>query len=366
MPICKKCNLTYEAGKNFCKVCGEPLVEPPAMIQCPNCSTEQEAGKKFCKECGYPLSAQTAKPPPPVQQPERETAAPHKPTATPKKKSPTRLWAFLGLMGVCVILAALGLLVAPRLLESGFGVFEAANLLRTSTPAAAVEKTEPTLPNPTQTPASTASPKPSRIPPTPTRTPVPTKSPQPNEVLLPYIDDHFSDPDKSEFEAYSNAKSNHYFKNGEYFIEVKDDYAIIFSTTQTSFSEFYVETMARCVTLAKGQRYGLVLNSQDASNFYMFAISNDGYYSFEKMEAGNWVKLIDATYSADIYTGVGRNVLSVTAIEGTFYLFINEKLLDIVEEATFTEGQIGLLAIAEAEDGFEVAFDYVYINPITE
>ena len=58
MPFCRKCNVEYEEGKNFCKKCGTPLSQTSNLPYCMKCNLEYEEGDKFCNKCGSSLCVQ--------------------------------------------------------------------------------------------------------------------------------------------------------------------------------------------------------------------------------------------------------------------------------------------------------------------
>ena len=100
--MCEHCHTTYDAGTNFCPVCGNKtvsmakkckacgavLVEGAAYCQncgakvssdvCPKCGAHVENGQKFCSACGTSLSA------PPAKKPATKKKSTPKVASTPK------------------------------------------------------------------------------------------------------------------------------------------------------------------------------------------------------------------------------------------------------------------------------------------
>jgi hypothetical protein len=104
--------------------------------------------------------------------------------------------------------------------------------------------------------------------------------------------------------------------------------------------------------------YGLVFRSVDDSNFYIAALSTDGYFGVWKNIDGEWAAIADWT-SSDLIDlspeAVNRLALLVTGQQ--FTLYINDVPATTVEDDTFAEGELGLFAGSFDDFPFSVAFD---------
>lgn len=160
MLVCTKCNIEYEEGKKFCRVCGSPLVkkvipqtlgpsgragpkETEGMLICERCKVLYETGK-FCKKCGSPLSirkkeifvepsVEATLPQQPSEQPKVLIAKPVEPEGPKKevkiittvgkpglkevslvKKKPILRPLYIGVGGVIVLVVVTGYLLWPK------------------------------------------------------------------------------------------------------------------------------------------------------------------------------------------------------------------------------------------------------------
>lgn len=59
--VCSSCGIANEAGRKFCKACGERL-----MVVCPTCGAANTPDSRFCGECGGRLEAALTRTPPPT------------------------------------------------------------------------------------------------------------------------------------------------------------------------------------------------------------------------------------------------------------------------------------------------------------
>ena len=109
--------------------------------------------------------------------------------------------------------------------------------------------------------------------------------------------------------------------------------------------------------------FGLLVRESpgdNGGNFYFFAVTAQGYYSFWKSVGGAWTALVPWTASDAIAPGLGAtNRLGVLAEGATFTLVVNDQPLAQVDDATFAEGRVALAVGTFDTGGAEVAFDNV-------
>ena len=88
--------------------------------------------------------------------------------------------------------------------------------------------------------------------------------------------------------------------------------------------------------------YGIVFRSVDDTNFYIAALSTDGYFGVWKNVDGEWTAIADWTPSDLIdLTPEAVNRLAVLAEGAQFTLYINDVPATTVEDDTFAEGDTG-------------------------
>ena len=146
------------------------------MPYCAKCGTEVQEGTKFCPECGQQIGAA-------VQQAQQPGAQPQ---TAPKKKTKWRriaLFAVISLIGVCVVIFAIGLMAGG-----------------TPDEETAVQVEEESGPAQEQL-AGTATPAPTNTP-RPTATPIPTPTPIPPAPPFDEIRDNYKEMTEAQWKAY--------------------------------------------------------------------------------------------------------------------------------------------------------------------
>jgi hypothetical protein len=118
-----------------------------------------------------------------------------------------------------------------------------------------------------------------------------------------------------------------------------------------------LEVDARKVAGPDNNDFGAVVRYRDEDNYYMVRITSDGYYGVWKQVDGEWETLVDWDTSPHINQGESTNHLTLIAQGPNFSFYVNgEHLVDVVD-ASFAEGDIGLLAGAFDEAGARIHFD---------
>jgi hypothetical protein len=97
--------------------------------------------------------------------------------------------------------------------------------------------------------------------------------------------------------------------------------------------------------------YGLIFRYQDVSNFYYFMVDDTGYFVLGKRLGGEWVDLIDWTYSDVILTGEEFNNLGIMATGTELVAFINLNVVGEVIDDSFSSGSVGLIAQSVSDQG---------------
>jgi len=110
--------------------------------------------------------------------------------------------------------------------------------------------------------------------------------------------------------------------------------------------------------------FGVLCRFKDFENYYAFVISHDGYFGIYKvldgvMTLGNVTGNLD--YSDAIRKGGVVNHITATCHGDILSLTVNDTLLSQIQDSSFTEGQIGLIASAYSDPGVKVLFDNLEI-----
>jgi hypothetical protein len=132
------------------------------------------------------------------------------------------------------------------------------------------------------------------------------------------------------------------------------------------FVDFALEVDARRVSGPLDNEFGVLVRYQpETDEYYLFAISSNGFYSVQKYQANEWQKLVDWTESTAILQGEDVNRLRVTGQGDKMRFFVNGEPLTQVEDASFRSGSVGLLASTNEKGGLAVAFDNLRVRSLS-
>jgi hypothetical protein len=132
------------------------------------------------------------------------------------------------------------------------------------------------------------------------------------------------------------------------------------------FADFALEVDARRVSGPLDNEFGVLVRYQpETDEFYLFAISSNGFYSVQKYQANEWQKLVEWTESAAISQGEAVNRLRVTGQGDKMRFFVNGEPIAQVEDASFRSGSVGLLASTNEKGGVAVAFDNLRVRSLS-
>jgi hypothetical protein len=113
--------------------------------------------------------------------------------------------------------------------------------------------------------------------------------------------------------------------------------------------------------------YGVLFRMQNAAQFYRFDITGNGMYLLERHNSdGTWTRFLDDwVESPAIKQGLTvTNRLKVVAQGSILSFYVNDRLLQKIDDGSYAAGQIALDAGTFGRGGLEVAFDNVVVrNP---
>jgi len=288
-------------------------------MQCPSCGAYVSKDDVFCGECGQPLIDLAAAPQSEGQLADQVAPAlPAPAAALPDTASAGRSWTVVaGVAAGFAVLLVLGLCVAGVLLL---------------------------------------------WPRSQDEVPVPVRG------ALIYGDD-FGDPD-SGWDVYAEATTWAGYRDGEYRLAIDQEEYVTWANPDlpAPLSDVEAEVEVRQVAGPLDDNFGLLVRYQDDDeNFYWFQISGDGYYSVDRMQAGEWLTLVPWAESEAINQGLGAvNHLTVVCHGDQFAFYVNDAYLTTVTDDTFPAGSIGLAAGTFDEPGVDVRFDNVKVYALSE
>ena len=173
--------------------------------------------------------------------------------------------------------------------------------------------------------------------------------------------DNFSDStsgwDRIESEEFATD-----YKNDVYEIQVKDDSTMAWANPGLDFFDVIVETDAIKIAGTDDNSLGIICRyseTEDASNFYFFVISSDGFYGIGKVIDGQqeMISSENMEYSEMIQPGEISNHLQADCVGNQLVLNVNgHKLANATDEA-LPSGDVGLIAGAFSPPGTDILFD---------
>ncbi|EFO81080.1 hypothetical protein OSCT_1064 [Oscillochloris trichoides DG-6] len=267
--------------------------------RCPSCGAPNPATHRYCSQCGAALPPRAGRP------------------------SWLVLLGIGSLAVVGLLLACAGLLILG--LRSGLG-----STLIMSTPIPPTVMALPTQPTPGN----------------------------PSHSVFVY--DDFSDPALSVLSADEDTTSRTSFVEGTYLFEVKAAETLAWAISERVYHDAVVEVASETPPDSAVVAAGVIFHYQDARNFYLFSVANDGYYALELLKDDTWQTLIDWTQSDMIHPRY--NMLRVETKGERITLKVNGSLLEATEDSALSGGNTGV-AVSSFEDGpVMIRFDNLLIT----
>jgi hypothetical protein len=198
-----------------------------------------------------------------------------------------------------------------------------------------------------------------------TNTPVPpaaTRIPTPEQMV--YGDSIFKDSLTANYVGWgegSTADYNRYFGGGQYHIVVNSPQWTVYGSPgiKVNASDFIYTADCTFVSGPRNNSYGIIFRQLDSQNFYYFNITANGYWSFEKAQAGKFTSLVGWTPTSAIDKNSMTDYLSVRAVGSSFSFFINGTKVGAYVDSTFAAGNIGVAVSTGDQGASHIAFDNV-------
>ena len=172
--------------------------------------------------------------------------------------------------------------------------------------------------------------------------------------------DDFEDPQASNLGEREDRSSRYAYEQGGYVIEVKKSETLAWALVEGTYRDVVIETSYSIPQNSAEVAAGLIFHYQDSNNFYLFSVSNDGYYALELLKDDQWVTLIDWTKHNVI--NAAKNRLRVVLNGDEITLFVNDRQLEKTRDPTFTSGEIGLAVTSFDKAGAIVRYDEITIR----
>lgn len=177
------------------------------------------------------------------------------------------------------------------------------------------------------------------------------------DVLL---QDDFDNAAASGLGESEDDSSRYAYESGAYVIEVKEPETIVWARVSGSYGDARTSVETNIPAGADVSSAGLIFHYQDENNFYLFSISNDGYYALELLQDNEWTVLIDWTPSDAV--SETSNSMRVETSGDRIVLYVNDELLEETSDSTFSEGEVALAVTSLKDSTALVEFDNLLIE----
>jgi len=127
-----------------------------------------------------------------------------------------------------------------------------------------------------------------------------------------------------------------------------------------TYDEKDLVTYTNVLNSAGDGDYGFVCGVVDEDNFTALEIAEDGYYSIWKLAGGEFVSLVDWSYSEMIASGNSFK-LAVYCGPDRLAMAVNDVLLADTYDPDYTAGAVGVIAGTFENSNLRIGFDEFYI-----
>jgi hypothetical protein len=171
--------------------------------------------------------------------------------------------------------------------------------------------------------------------------------------------DEFSPPNAA-WARFDTAESAVYAQEGELYLEDRGKGVAVYAPfAGKTYTDVAIAVQTRHVQGTVDNWIGVICRQQDENNYYLLAISADGYYLILLVENGISVPLVGPQFDEGIRTGKARNNLEVRCQGEELTMRVNGAFTLTISDTMFQEaGGVALFADAvERGETAVVAFD---------
>lgn len=178
--------------------------------------------------------------------------------------------------------------------------------------------------------------------------------------------DEFKAGETGKWQVEGDAAGRSAVTNERFQIEVEEPNLLQYATlTEPLFADFVLEVDVTQLSGDLESSYGVLFRMQGADQFYRFDITSNGLYVMERRNPdGTWTRFLDDwTESEAIKQGLATtNRLKVQAQGSILSFYVNDQLLQQVNDASYASGNIALDAGTFGHPGLHVAFDNLVVR----
>jgi len=155
-------------------------------------------------------------------------------------------------------------------------------------------------------------------------------------------------------------------QDGRLVVDVSQPGTLQYSALEEpSLADFDLAVEAELLNGDRDATYGLLFRMASSQEFYRFELTGDGRYVIERHDAdGTWHRLVDGwQQSSAIMTEPGAvNQLRVTAVGPALTFYINDTLLQELQDSRYAAGKLALDAGTFSDERTIAAFDNLTIR----
>jgi hypothetical protein len=110
-----------------------------------------------------------------------------------------------------------------------------------------------------------------------------------------------------------------------------------------SFGNVKIDVDIEKISGTDNNQMGVLCNAVDTRHFYAFVVGSDQTYIVWRQDGDNGIKLVDWAASSIIGEGKERNYLTAICSDGNLMLLVNGVELVSVYDATYLQGDVGII-----------------------
>ncbi|MCP4140518.1 MAG: hypothetical protein GY755_09555 [Chloroflexi bacterium] len=166
----------------------------------------------------------------------------------------------------------------------------------------------------------------------------------------------------------STDEITYFVEEGAFHIDVlvPEWYALSPCLGKDDFSDFVFEVDATQVTGPDHNLYGVMLRYNDVTkDYYYFGVSGEGNYTlvYDNLDIDEpTTKLVHWKHSSAINTGASTNHIKAVLIGDSIALYVNDQLLETVQDAHVSSGTVGFIVSTSDKGGSHIKFDNVVVT----
>lgn len=158
-------------------------------------------------------------------------------------------------------------------------------------------------------------------------------------------EENFSSSKGSVWGGDLSANFSYYFENGKYHLSVNKMNLLRTVSFGQNYNNSILEVEATEEAGTTDNIYGVIVRKVDWNNYYLFAISGDGYYCVSKLLNNTWTPTSWMwKKSGAIHTGNATNLIRIVSNGDKFSFYVNNIGVDDYTDSSFSSGMIGLAA----------------------